>query len=73
MDIFDQMAANHPAPVIARRNIAEFTGGAVKPKQMANLDSLGEGITDKLLINGHICYPVSSFVSWLRNRSKGGK
>lgn len=71
MDIFDQMAAKHPAPVIARRNIAEFTGGAVKPKQMANLDSLGEGCPDRLLINGHICYPVASFVTWLRHRSKG--
>lgn len=69
MDIFDQMAANHPAPVIARRNIAEFTGGAVKPKQCANLDSLGLGCPERLLINGHVCYPVPSFIAWLRARS----
>lgn len=70
MDIFDQMAANHPAPVIARRNIAEFTGGAVKPKQMANLDSLGEGPSERVTINGHTCYECAGFVAWLRARSQ---
>ena len=69
-DIFDQMAERWPAPSVARRKIEIFTGGAIKPKHMANLDSLGEGCPERLLIGGHICYPVASFVPWLRARSQ---
>lgn len=73
MDIFSQMAERWPAPAVARRKVEEFTGGAIKPKHLANLDSLKEGPPERITIGGHICYPVDSFVVWLRNRSQGVK
>lgn len=68
-DIFDQMATAWQAPIVTRAKIKEFTGGAVAPKHMANIDSLGEG-PERVVVNGRVCYPVFSFVSWLRARSQ---
>lgn len=68
-DLFTQMAERWASPSVARSKVGIFTGGAITPKSMANLDSLGEGCPERVTINGHICYPVDSFVSWLRDRS----
>lgn len=67
-DIYDEMAARWPSPVVARRKIEHFTGGAVKPKHLANLDSLGNGPPERVIIAGHVCYPVASLTDWLRSR-----
>jgi len=69
-DVFDDMAAQWPSAIVARRMIREFTGGLISPKTMANLDSLGQGPEGRFIANSATAYPVKNFVSWLRGRSK---
>lgn len=71
-DLFSQMATRWPSPIVARREIRMFTGGAISPKHLANLDSQKNGPPERIVIGGHVCYPVNSFVEWLRARA-GGK
>lgn len=69
-DIFDQMAERWPSPVVARPKLGIFSGGAMSPKSAANLDSLGLGCPERVVINGKVCYPTAALVSYLRARSK---
>jgi len=69
-DIFDELAEKWPSTFVARKVMDQFSGGAIAPKQLANLDSLGEGPTERYRINGHVCYPVTAAVAFLRSRSK---
>lgn len=69
-DIFQQMADRWPSPLVARREAGKFSGGAISPKYLANLDSLGTGPSEKLVVAGHICYPATALADFLRQRSK---
>ena len=72
-DVFQQMAARWPSALVARREVAQFTGGLIKPKYLANQDSLGTGPTEKVEVCGRVAYPVDSLVDWLRKRSGGSR
>lgn len=67
-DIFSQMAEKWPSAIVSRQQVGEFTGGAMKPRHQANLDSLGQG-PPKIHIGRIVAYPVSDYVVWLRKRA----
>ena len=69
-DIFTEMVNRWPSAVVARREVAQFTGGLIKPKFLANQDSLGTGPAEKIEVCGRVVYPVGSLADWLRARSK---
>jgi len=62
------LAARWPSTIVARRKIGDFTGGAISPKTLANLDSAGEG-PPRLKIGRQTCYPVETLVAWLEKRT----
>ncbi len=66
---FREMADRWPSSIVARKKIGEFTGGAVDPRTMANLDSLGEGVMDRFRIGRQVVYPVSSLLEFLEAKS----
>ena len=68
IDIFEKMAERWPSSLVARTKIAEFSGGMVSCKTMANLDCQGVG-PGRVKIGRRTGYPVDSLVSWLRARS----
>ncbi len=68
-DVFQEMADRWPSAVVARREVGTFTGGLIKPKYLANQDSLKLGPSERIEAFGRVAYPVSSFVDWLRNRA----
>jgi hypothetical protein len=68
--IFTEMAARWPSNVIAREDVDRFSGGAVSPRYLANLDSRGAGPKERLRIGRKVCYPVMPFIQWLHERSK---
>ena len=73
-DIFDQMADKWPSALVARTEIAKFTGGMLSPKYMANLDSLGCGPAGRVRIGrkvGYKLYGLSGLMTWMRERSEG--
>ena len=68
-DPFEGMAKNWHSQIVARREIARFTGGAVHPSYMANLDCVGLGPPGRFRIGRNIVYPLDSLVGWLKGRS----
>lgn len=70
MDIFDELAATWAAPIVARREVGKFSGGALNPRTLANLDSLGEGPPRLKLGEKMVVYPTRSLAEWMRNRAK---
>ena len=69
-DIFTDMVTRWPSAVVARREVAQFTGGLIKPKFLANQDSLGTGPAEKIEVCGRVAYPAEALAEWLRSRSK---
>jgi hypothetical protein len=68
-DVFDQMADKWPSAVVARTEIANFTGGMLSSKYCANLDSLNIGCPGRVRVGRKVGYPVERFVEWMRERS----
>ena len=66
---FSQMAAKWPSSHVSRDRAEDFTGGLVKPKTLANLDSKGLGPPGRIRVVRKICYPVGPFIKWLESRS----
>lgn len=67
-DIFDRMAAKWPSAVVARQSIKEFSGGILKSRYMANLDSRKLG-PPSIKIGQKIAYPVEGLICWMRDKS----
>lgn len=64
------LAEKWPSSVVARTVINQFTGGAIEPRYMANLDSEGKGPEGSFRIKRKVVYPVSSLIKWLEERSE---
>lgn len=64
------LAARWPSSLVAREKIAEFTGGILTPKTLANLDATGEGPKGRITVGRKVAYPVDLLIDWLETRSK---
>lgn len=67
---WQDMAERWPSSGVARTEVERFSGGAIKEKYLANLDSQGQGPTGRIRVGRKIVYPVASLVQWLENRSQ---
>lgn len=59
--------------IFARREVGRLTGGIIQPGTMANLDSIGQGVSDRFLVGRKICYNRDSFITWLLSKVKEPK
>lgn len=66
--MIEDMKDKWPSAIVAREKVSEFTGGLISTGYIANLDCKGEG-PDSIRIGRKVCYPVSSFLEWLKNRA----
>ncbi len=64
------LAKHWPSTIVAREKIREFTGGAISPGRIANLDAIGEGPPGRMKIGRKIAYPVDDLIHWLEQRTK---
>lgn len=66
-DIFDELAHALP-PILYRTNprFRELTG--LHPRTMANLDSLGQGPAERVLLGKTVGYPREALLAWLAAR-----
>ena len=69
MKDFELMENEWPSKLVARSEIARFTGGAFKSGTLANLDSKGEGPSGRFRLGKKIVYPKTELVQWLKGRS----
>lgn len=54
-------------PMIARKQVKYFTGGAISSKKLANDDSLGKGPLVRQKIGEAVVYPTPFFLAYLEN------
>jgi hypothetical protein len=70
-DVFDEMKSRWPSAIIARSEVANFTGGLLKSRTLANLDSRGNGPPGRQKMGDRgVFYRVEDLVSWMRERCK---
>ena len=68
--IFEELKEQWGSKIIARDKVAEFTGGVITPKYIANLDSQGEGPEGRIRIGRKVVYSVDKFIEWMEKRTK---
>ena len=57
-------------PLITRGNVAELLGIKLSAKTLANLDSLGEGPSERVKIGKEVAYPKRPLLIWMDKRTK---
>lgn len=68
-ETFRQMSDAWKSEIVARGQIKAFTGGALSPGRMANLDSAGLG-PERFYIGRKCVYPKQALIQWLAERSQ---
>lgn len=58
-------------PMIARKEVKYFTGGAISPKSVSNDDYLGNGPKFRMKLGDAVVYPTAFFLAYLE--AKGVK
>jgi hypothetical protein len=69
-NLLASMADKWPSAFVARTEAANFTGGLIGEKYLANLDSAGKGPAGRIRCGRKVVYPVNEFVKWLEQRSE---
>ncbi len=65
--IMKALIENWPSPIVPRSRFYEFSGGLIKPKTMANIDSLKEG-PPRLTSRKQALYSTVDAAAWLVKR-----
>ena len=63
------LASRWQSALVARSEIGQFSGGAINPRTLANLDSMGEGPSGRMKIGRKIAYPVCNVIKWMESRA----
>lgn len=69
MNCLDELAAKWPSIILAREEVGRFTGGAINPRTLANLDCQGRGPKGAFKLGKKVVYPVKAFISWMKERA----
>ncbi len=64
-ETFRQKLLEKLPPIIARKEVEKYLGGAVAQKTLANADSLGEGPVGAYVIGRNVVYPTAALVDWI--------
>lgn len=56
-------------PVIARKRVYDYLGGAVTSRALANADSRGNGPRVKFSVGRNVCYPTAYLLEWLEEQN----
>lgn len=68
IEVIRAAALNFKSSFICRDKVEDFTGGAVRARNLANLDCLGQGPKGAFKVGRRQCYPVPALVEWLISR-----
>jgi hypothetical protein len=67
---FSPLADKWPSPYVSRSEVPRLTGGIINAKTLANCDSNGIGIADRIRVGRKIVYRVDALIAWLEARSE---
>ena len=63
---FASLADKWPSTFVAREKVAEFSGGMLNPRTLANRDSKGQGPEGKILLGKRkVAYSVDALIKYL--------
>jgi hypothetical protein len=68
LEILEAGWQSWPAPVVARSEIGNFTGGLLSPRTIANYDSLKKGPSSRVKLGRNVGYPKGVLIEWLKAR-----
>lgn len=66
---FALLKKNWPSTLVARSEVSRFSGGILSARYLANLDSRGIGIAERIRIGRKIAYPIDSLVRFLQEKA----
>lgn len=66
--VIEEMEKRWISNMVARKEIEQYTGGAITAKTAANLDSLGIGCPGRFKLGGSVVYPTVNMTPWLKSR-----
>jgi len=69
MGIFTSLKDKWSSSFVTRDQVAEFSGGILHPRTMANKDSLKLGPKGRVRMGRTIAYPVDELISWMESRT----
>ena len=67
--LVNELFSNAPE-LITRKRLSEITGGAISVKYLANLDSEGIGIQQRIRVGGKVVYPRTAAIEFYKSRCK---
>ncbi len=67
-DLHDTLGKSWKSYYVARTSVAEFSGGILHPRTMANLDSRGVGPKGRVRFGRHVAYPKRELIDWMAER-----
>lgn len=68
MDVILNELAHSLPPIITRQELERLTGGLLKARTLANLDSAGRGPSQKIRYGRKIAYERKALLAWLARR-----
>jgi len=68
--VFQNLKDRWPSSIVARSEVARFSGGLLHPRTLANLDCLGQGPQGRLWIGRMVAYPVDNLLQWMNERAR---
>jgi len=69
---FSELMRTWPSTIVARSEVGKFSGGLVRPKTLANAESLGIG-PRSFRYGKKIFYRTEDLVAWLNERQGGAR
>jgi hypothetical protein len=67
-NIRKKLEQQNPCGLVSRMDISRNTGGILHPRTLANLDSLGIGISDPVRIGRKIFYRIDAIVEFIYSK-----
>lgn len=68
--IFDELVRAWNSPLVSRHEVERFSGGVIRARSLANMDSQGTG-PGKITIGGRVAYRRDDLAKWVALRVKG--
>lgn len=64
------LAEHWESGLVARKDVGKFSGGALNPRTMANMDSRGEGPKGAFRLGRKVVYRVEELIRWMEKRAE---
>lgn len=65
IEFVEKLVSGWKSEIVARSKIAEFSGGAIQGRTVANRESQGSPVPGRVLVGKQVVYPVRELAEWI--------